>query len=425
MPLLGFDPMQYDLWAIDAYGGAHSAFERQDWKPNAMGRTGIWDISGSTSGPEEQVYRDPQAALKAGVVHQGRAAAQAEAKRLRDTAAASAPAVSTAQDVSALKTSQQPFSQNVFGSSAGASTASGAGAPGATQSPEAQALFNQFGQPEDLTRSVAAAKGFQLSPNLQLPPSPTTAFTDDVFEASRASLLHDTTKNYADVLRQLGFTNPYEDPTVQGDEFIMGSVETGAARQQSDIERNRDLALQGVDEQFQRGDSYFSGRRAVRRGEAETPYNTGLARLKTDTATQLGNLYTQAQELLSNFALQQDQLLAAASQRQAEAIRNRPVGATPTPPADETAPKAETAPTTTSKTPPALSRDEIQGIYQASREAVRKMRMQGMDWPEIMKTQDYNDYYKFRDMWFQAGGIPTPETGGVAYDFGLARTRAA
>ena len=154
--------------------------------------------------------------------------------------------------------------------------------------------------------------------NPQLSQHPLGRYTDSIYEAKIAQLRADTARKHADFLRQLGYQNE------QG-QFIMGDVESEAARQRSGLQRNLGLAREGVTNQMQRSGTLFSGYRGVQQARAEHPYAEGIADLDVTTARKLGDLTEQNAGLTDQFTRDQNLALADAAGRATNAIVANPV----------------------------------------------------------------------------------------------------
>jgi len=163
-----------------------------------------------------------------------------------------------------------------------------------------------------------------LTQNPQLPVSPAAAamgqFTDSQYAADLADLRNTVAKQYADILQKLG----YQDD--QGN-FIMGSVEDDANRQQALLQRQIALSDEGVTKQAQQDQTLFSGLRGINQARAEFPFVQNIADLQRQTPLTLQGLYEQAAGLMGDFSIKNQQLLAAAAQRQAAALQNIPPAA--------------------------------------------------------------------------------------------------
>lgn len=200
------------------------------------------------------------------------------------------------------------------------SSPSGAGGAGGTAAPtDSPGSAGTTASPTGYGTGGASVvpQNQQLSNNPQLPSTPSGAYTDDIYAASLAQARHETQRQYMDILQQLGFVDD------QG-HFSPGLIETNAARQRAELNRQLGLATAGVTENAQRTGTVFSGRRAVLQGRAENPYVTGLAQLEADTPLQLGRAYQSATDVLGNFGLTMQQLIAEAASRAAGARSGQP-----------------------------------------------------------------------------------------------------
>jgi len=163
-----------------------------------------------------------------------------------------------------------------------------------------------------------------LTKNPMLPQLPNTGNMDSQYMAQEAQLRAQISKQYADILQQLGWIDD------QGN-FIPGTVPVAAARAQSDLLRQSGLAAEGTQNQATRTGTSNSGRLAVNTERAQQPYQRQIAQLGVDTPLQLGGLYEQASGLVDQYTLQNNIFLAEMAARQAAAITKNPAGA----PADQ------------------------------------------------------------------------------------------
>jgi len=179
-----------------------------------------------------------------------------------------------------------------------------------------------------------------LQRNPQLPQTPMGAYTDSVYAAQDAQLRHDISQQYADILQQLGYVDP------NTGQFIQGSVEAQANRQQADLQRQMQLADEQVTQQHQQLGTLFSGLRGTDQARAEFPMVSGISDLMTQTPLTLQQLYEKAAGLTDVYTLQQNQNIAAAADRAAGRITAAPPGdtTTTTPPPDTTPPPSGITP---------------------------------------------------------------------------------
>lgn len=175
-----------------------------------------------------------------------------------------------------------------------------------------------------------------LKQAIKLPVNPLGGFTDSQYLADNAMLRHSISRQYADLLQQLGYTDG------KG-HFIMGDVESGANRQRSDLIRSVGLAEEDTTHQMQNASTLFSGYRGTAQARAEHPFVQGIADLDVSVPKQLAKLFEQASGLVEDYTLQDQQLLAAAASRAAGAITDNPVY-TPPPAVDTTTPTATATP---------------------------------------------------------------------------------
>lgn len=233
-------------------------------------------------------------------------------KPLGDASAGSASSLSPslASDVPATSTTGSSSSAGV-GSSLGAGSAvkladagttpplttpTGAGAGGASLVPTSQ----------------------QLTRNPQLVATPSVEM-DDIAASQIAQQRFQAQKNYLSVLQDLGYVD-------DAGNFIPGLIETEAVRQRQELNRQLGLAETGVDEDATRGGTVFSGRRVQNRQRASEPIVNQLAQLETDVPRLISQRYQEAQDVLRDFELQQNIILADLAARRAAAEMARQTG---------------------------------------------------------------------------------------------------
>jgi hypothetical protein len=153
-----------------------------------------------------------------------------------------------------------------------------------------------------------------LNRNPMLPNVPVTGDLDSEYLAEEAQLRQQVAQQYADILQQIGYTDP------TSGQFIPGSVSVMAGRQAEDLQRQSDLAAEDVTNQAQQAGTLFSGVRARDIARAQQPYQTQIARLGVDTPIQIGGLYNQAAGLIDQYTMQNNLYLAAMAQRRAASI---------------------------------------------------------------------------------------------------------
>jgi hypothetical protein len=159
-----------------------------------------------------------------------------------------------------------------------------------------------------------------LTQNPQLPQHPLGAYTDSQYEADNAVLEQQVNAAYQDVLSQTGYDSP------QG--HIAGDVELQAARKERDYLTGLMDAANTVTGEMQRAGTIFSGYHGAERARAEQPYVTGLGDLAVDTPRTLTRYYQQAEDLMRQYAVGQNQLLMQAAARRAAALAAQPAAAT-------------------------------------------------------------------------------------------------
>jgi len=163
--------------------------------------------------------------------------------------------------------------------------------------------------------------------NPQLPQVQSSLPTDAQYNAEQAQLAAQISQKYNDVLQQLGYSDP------NTGNFVMGRIETEANRQRAEQERNRQLAIEGATQQRQLEGTLFSGRRGTEQARAEHPFVQAMADLDINTPQQLSDLYEQAGNIVGDYTLQNNLLLANLAQRRAAAAMTAPgPGGPPAPP---------------------------------------------------------------------------------------------
>jgi hypothetical protein len=164
--------------------------------------------------------------------------------------------------------------------------------------------------------------GQQLQKNPMLPGLPQTGNLDSQYLAQEAQLRAEISREYADILQQLGFIDP------ETGQFIPGSISVAAGRQQQELGRQSDIAADQVSDTAMRGNALSSGRVAVNTERATRPMQNQIAQLGVDTPLALGKLYEQAAGLTDQYTLQNNLYLAAMAARQAQIIASQPGGPT-------------------------------------------------------------------------------------------------
>lgn len=153
-----------------------------------------------------------------------------------------------------------------------------------------------------------------LAMNPQLPQHPANldpGQLDAQYQAEQAQLAAEISQRYNDVLKNLGYLDP------NSGQFVMGRVETEAGRSQAELRRSMALAAERETGQRQLEGTLFSGRRGTEQARAEHPFVQGLADLDIQVPQQLGDLYEQAGNLVGDYTLRQNLLLADAARRRA------------------------------------------------------------------------------------------------------------
>jgi hypothetical protein len=160
--------------------------------------------------------------------------------------------------------------------------------------------------------SFMPAQSAQMSQNPMLPVHPTTAALDSQYAAEEAVLRQQVSQQYADILQQLGYND------AQGN-FIPGSVTTNAQRQQADLQRSSDIAAEDTTKNAQQQGTLFSGLRGTEQARAQYPFQQQMLNMAIDVPLQLAHLHEQAAGLADQYTLQNNQLLASAATRAAQA----------------------------------------------------------------------------------------------------------
>jgi len=168
-----------------------------------------------------------------------------------------------------------------------------------------------------------------LQRNPMLPQTAMGQYTDSQYEQDIAQAQHDMATQYADILQQLGYVD-------QNGNFVQGSVESQANRQQADLQRQMQLADEQVTQQHQQLGTLFSGLRGTDQARAEYPMVTGISDLMTQTPLTLQQLYEKAGGLTEAYNLAQNQALINAANRRSAALTAAPPGDTSAPPPVDT-----------------------------------------------------------------------------------------
>ena len=170
--------------------------------------------------------------------------------------------------------------------------------------------------------TTVVPSNMQLPRNPQLPQHPLGAYTDSIYEAALAQLQNQISKQYADILQQLGYMDD------QGN-FVQGSVEANARKSEADLRRQADLATEDVTKQHQQLGTLFSGLRGTDQARATEPIVNQIGQIETDTPLTLAQLYEKASGLTNDYVLGQNQLIADAASRAAAAQLGNPAGGAP------------------------------------------------------------------------------------------------
>jgi hypothetical protein len=150
------------------------------------------------------------------------------------------------------------------------------------------------------------------------------AYTDSRYLADEATMRADIQRQYGDILRKLGYTNPATG------QFIPGTTIQNAQLTEEQAEQNRQQAILQNTQNAQNQGILFSGMRGVLQAQAEQPYVQQIAQTELQTPQDLADLYGQAAGLIGQYHTQNASLLADAADRARLAIEASP------PPADTT-----------------------------------------------------------------------------------------
>ena len=202
---------------------------------------------------------------------------------------------------------------------AGGETGTGAGLAAGAPAPASAAPPTTPGAVTPAFNTVVPTGQQVQGGNPQLVTHPLGKQTDDQYEAAVAQLVHGTNTSYANILKELGFLD-------ETGKFLPGTLETQAARDRFELERQRELARRSVDEGAMRGNTVFSGRRAKLLDDASSPYDTGIANLGTQLSQALAQRYGDLGNVTKEFELQRNLLLSDAAERIAALIAAKPVG---------------------------------------------------------------------------------------------------
>jgi hypothetical protein len=183
---------------------------------------------------------------------------------------------------------------------------------------DAQMMASQSVAPSAATGYGDISRGYQLSP-LQLPDTPSAQGTDSMYQAAIAALKYNTTQQYNDIRRQVGYTD-------DAGGYIPGLIETEAMRQADFNRRGINLAGEATTQEMQRAGTLFSGYRGTAQARNEYPYVQALADLDVKVPQQLADLYERAGGLSQQYVIGQNQLLAEASQRYLNSLLSQPSG---------------------------------------------------------------------------------------------------
>jgi hypothetical protein len=152
-----------------------------------------------------------------------------------------------------------------------------------------------------------------------------------MYQAAIAALKYNTTQQYNDIRRQVGYTD-------EAGGYIPGLIETEAMRQADFNRRGINLAGEATTQEMQRAGTLFSGYRGTAQARNEYPYVQALADLDVKVPQQLADLYERAGGLSQQYVIGQNQLLAEASQRYLNSLLSQSSGGGGTEPPTEPPP---------------------------------------------------------------------------------------
>ncbi len=161
-----------------------------------------------------------------------------------------------------------------------------------------------------------------LTKNPQLPVPPPGSYMDSIFLSERANLIQSIQSRYNQVLEQLGYAN-------DAGQYVQGYAEIDADRQRQDLRRQEMDTIRGVTGNAQREGRIFAGSRVTDEQSALAPIRGAMGGVETGLARQLSDLYAQATGLLNDFNAQQNSLISSAIQRTGGALTENPTGPTP------------------------------------------------------------------------------------------------
>jgi hypothetical protein len=181
----------------------------------------------------------------------------------------------------------------------------------------------------DYVAQVDTTPMFQLAPSQVLPTNMTfpQAYSgpeaDAQYMADEAALRYNIAKQYSDLLNQLGYVDPQTGATIQGQIAQKSNIQ-GAQYQ-------HDLAQEAIDNDrtMQNNGTIFSGVRGTELAKLQYPTENQLGGLQLDTATQMQQAYQNAQDLINQYSLQNNQLIGQAAQRYLQNMLQQQSFATP------------------------------------------------------------------------------------------------
>jgi hypothetical protein len=170
----------------------------------------------------------------------------------------------------------------------------------------------------DPIQQFGVPSGFGLPMQIGLPSqsSPLGQYTDSQYLSDDSALRAQIGQQYAQILQQLGYMDP------NSGSVIPGSVVQDANIQAAQEQQAEQDALRSTVGQMQNAGTLFSGYRGTATLQALYPHQQNIAQLGLNTQRTLNDLYNQAQNLVTNYNVQNQQNLSSAAQRNLQNIMN-------------------------------------------------------------------------------------------------------
>jgi hypothetical protein len=169
----------------------------------------------------------------------------------------------------------------------------------------------------DPMQGYGVPQGYGLPNQLAFPTNPLGQFTDSQYLADDSGLRAQIGQQYAGILKQLGYMDP------NTGQVIPGTVVQDANIQAAQELQGQQDALRGVVGNAQNQGTLFSGIRGVQTQQALYPHQQNIAQLGLNTQRTLGDLYNQAQNLVTSYNTSNQQNLASAASRNLAAIQQQ------------------------------------------------------------------------------------------------------